>query len=354
MRRALKLARRALGQTSPNPLVGAVVVKNNQIVGEGYHHKAGLPHAEVEAIKAAGTKARGADLYVTLEPCNHYGRTPPCTEAILKAGIRRVFVGMRDPNPYVKGRGVEYLRSQGIEVETGILENECRDLNEVFIKYITTGLPFVSLKLAATLDGKITLGSTEDKWITNEKSRRFVHYLRDIHDAILVGINTVIKDDPLLTTRLPRKKGKDPVRIILDTHLRIPLEAKVLHLNSLSPTIIVTSFDAPFEKIRALQKLGAEVLQISSENGRLSLLELLKILGKKKITSLLVEGGAQVATSFFNKGLVDKVYFFYAPKIAGKDNLSLVGALNKGIFLKNISWRRFDNDILVIGYPEKT
>jgi len=356
MRRALRLAKRGLGRTSPNPAVGAVIVKNGQIVGEGYHKRAGLPHAEVEAIKAAGKETKGADLYVTLEPCNHYGRTPPCTEAILKAGIKRVFVGMRDPNPHVTGGGVEYLRQKGIYVETGILEEECRRLNEVFIKYITKGTPFVSLKLAATLDGKIALASGEAKWITNEKSRRFVHRLRDIHDAILVGIGTVLKDNPSLTTRLPHKKGKDPVRIILDSKLRIPLEAKVLHLNSQAPTWIVTSTQAPAEKIEALKRLGAEVMVVNLENGRLSLMELLKVLGEKKITSLLVEGGAQVATSFLKQHLVDKVYFFYAPKLFGMPHLPMLGELGiesmrEVIALKDISLRRFEDDILIIGYP---
>ncbi|MCD6319210.1 MAG: bifunctional diaminohydroxyphosphoribosylaminopyrimidine deaminase/5-amino-6-(5-phosphoribosylamino)uracil reductase RibD, partial [Candidatus Desulfofervidaceae bacterium] len=327
-----------------------------KIVGEGYHRRAGLPHAEIEAIRAAGEKTKGADLYVTLEPCNHHGRTPPCTEAILKAGIKRVFVGMRDPNPRVKGGGVEYLRSKGVEVETGILERECQRLNEIFIKYITTGLPFVSLKLAATLDGKIALANGKAQWITNEKSRRFVHRLRNTHDAILVGIGTVLKDNPSLTTRLPNKKGKDPVRIILDTHLRIPLEAKVLHLNSQAPTWIVTSMQAPPEKIEALKGLGAEVIIVNLENGCLSLMELLKVLGEKKITSLLVEGGAQVAASFLRQRLVDKVYFFYAPKLFGVPHLPMLGELGiasmaEVITLKDITLRRFEDNILITGYP---
>ncbi|MDL1957359.1 MAG: bifunctional diaminohydroxyphosphoribosylaminopyrimidine deaminase/5-amino-6-(5-phosphoribosylamino)uracil reductase RibD [Candidatus Desulfofervidus auxilii] len=356
IRRTIKLAKRALGRTSPNPLVGAVIVKNGRIIGEGYHKKAGLPHAEIEAIKAAGRKAKGADLYVTLEPCNHYGRTPPCTEAILKAGIKRVFVGMRDPNPHVKGGGVEYLRSKGVEVETGILEEECRRLNEVFIKYVTTGFPFVSLKLAATLDGKIALAN-KTTWITNENSRIFVHRLRDIHDAILVGINTILKDNPSLTTRLPKRKGKDPIRIILDTNLRIPLEAKVLHLDSPAKTVIVTSFNAPSEKIKKLKALGTEVWQVDLENGKLSLKEVLKLLGNKQITSVLIEGGAKVAASFLQQKLVDKIYFFYAPKIFGAENLSMIAELgidsaDKAILLKEVSLRRFDNDILIIGYPQ--
>jgi diaminohydroxyphosphoribosylaminopyrimidine deaminase/5-amino-6-(5-phosphoribosylamino)uracil reductase len=225
----------------------------------------------------------------------------------------------------------------------------------VFIKYVTKGLPFLSLKLAATLDGKIALARRETNWITNEKSRRFGHHLRDIHDAILVGINTIIKDDPLLTTRLPQKRRKDPLRFILDTHLRIPLEAKVLHLNSLSPTIIVTSFNASLEKIKSLQRLGAEVWQVETEKQRLSLLALLKKVVKKEITSVLIEGGAEVATSFLSNRLVDKVYFFYAPKIIGDGNLSMIGKLDfiflkEDFFLKNLSLRRFGNDILISGY----
>jgi len=357
MKRAIKLAKRGLGRTSPNPVVGAVIVKEGKIVGEGYHRQAGLPHAEIEAIKAAGNKAKGADLYVTLEPCNHHGRTPPCTEAILKAGIKRVFIGMHDPNPHVTGGGEKYLRQNGIYVETGILEKECQHLNEVFIKYVTTGLPFVSLKLAATLDGKIALASGEAKWITNEKSRRFVHHLRDIHDAILVGIGTVLKDNPSLTTRLPNKKGKDPLRIILDTHLRIPLKAKLLHLKSKASTLIITGPKASDKKIEALKNLGAEVMGVNLENGKLSLKELLKILGQRKITSVLVEGGAKVAASFLKQRLVDKTYFFYAPKLFGGKHISMIADLDitsmeEIISFKTISIKRFDNDILVIGYPK--
>ncbi|HDD35572.1 MAG TPA: bifunctional diaminohydroxyphosphoribosylaminopyrimidine deaminase/5-amino-6-(5-phosphoribosylamino)uracil reductase RibD [Candidatus Desulfofervidus auxilii] len=358
MQYAIALAKKARGRTSPNPLVGAVIVKDGRIVGKGYHKKAGLPHAEIEAIKAAGEQAKGADLYVTLEPCNHYGRTPPCTEAILRAGIKRVFVGMRDPNPHVKGKGIEYLKSKGIEVEIGILEKKCQRLNEMFIKYVTTGMPFVSLKLAATLDGKIALNNSETKWITNKKSRLFTHHLRDIHDAILVGINTVLKDDPALTTRLPKKKGRDPVRIILDTHLRIPLNAKVLHLNSDAKTVIVTAFDVLTEKVKVLETMGVEVWQIGLENGQLSLRELLALLGKKGIMSVLVEGGAKVATSFLKQKLVDKIYFFYAPKIVGREHLSMVGelgisSLKKAIQFKDVSLRRFENDILIVGYPDE-
>lgn len=358
MKRAIRLAKRGQGRTSPNPLVGAVIVKDGRIISEGYHKKAGMPHAEIEALRAAGEGAKGADLYVNLEPCNHFGRTPPCTKAIIEAGISRVFVGMRDPNPHVKGGGIECLNSHGIKVEVGILEEECRRLNEVFIKYITKNIPFVILKLAASLDGKIALANGESKWITNEQSRRFVHRLRDRVDAVLVGIGTVLKDDPRLTARLPG--AKDPIRVILDTHLRIPLTARVLNLESAAKTIIITGPEASVEKIKKIEERGGYVIQTDIKNDLIDLNELLLKLGKMEITSILVEGGSKVAASFLKEKLVDKFYFFYAPKIiGGNHSISMIGgnditSMKEAIPLREVKLRRFGEDILATGYVNLT
>lgn len=354
MKHAIKLAKRAMGRTSPNPLVGAVVVKDGEIISQGYHKRAGMPHAEIEALKAAGERARGADLYTNLEPCNHFGRTPPCTQAIIEAGISRVFIGMRDPNPSVKGGGAEYLKAHGITVEVGILEEECKRLNEIFIKYVTSGMPFVILKLAASLDGKIALANGESKWITNEKSRKYVHSLRNRLDAVLVGIGTVLKDDPQLTARLPG--AKQPIRIVLDTHLRIPLSAKVLNTDLPAKTLIVTGPEASNDKINNIKEKGAYVMEIGLKNGVINLKELLLKLGEREITSILVEGGASIAASFLKEKLIDKFYFFYAPKIiGGHHSIPMIGgrdinSMDQAIHLKELSIRRFGEDVLITGY----
>lgn len=354
MKRAIKLAKRAVGRTSPNPLVGAVVVKDGRIISQGYHRRAGMPHAEIEALKAAGERAMGADLYVNLEPCNHFGRTPPCTQAIIEAGLSRVFIGMPDPNPNVKGGGIEYLKAHGIKVEVGILEDECRRLNEVFIKYVTSGMPFIILKLAASLDGKIALANGESKWITNEKSRKFVHRLRNRVDAVLVGIGTVLKDDPRLTARL--LGAKNPIRIVLDTYLRIPLSAKVLNPDLPSRTIIATGLEVPKNKIKQIEQKGTQVIPIGLKDHVIDLKELLLKLGKQEITSILIEGGSSVATSFLKEKLVDKFYFFYAPKIIGGHySIPMIGgrdinSMGQIIHLKDINIRRFGEDTLIMGY----
>jgi len=282
MELALELARKGLGRTSPNPLVGAVVVKDEKIVGLGYHAQAGKPHAEPIALEEAGAKAEGADLYVTLEPCNHYGRTPPCTEAIIKAKIKNVFVATLDPNPLVAGKGVEKLKQSGINVVVGIKEQEARRLNEVFFKYIITGYPFIALKAASSLDGKIATREGHSQWITGKEAREFGHKLRHIYDAIMVGRGTVLADDPQLTCRL--KHGKDPIRIVVDSKLSISGEAKILNLNSQAPTIIATTENAPSSKYKQLAK-KAEVLVVN-EGDRVDLVKLFKILGKRKITSV--------------------------------------------------------------------
>ncbi len=360
MRLALGLAARGIGRTFPNPMVGAVVVKRGQVVGKGYHRKAGTPHAEIHALEDAGNQANGATLYVTLEPCNHHGRTPPCTHAIIRSGVRRVVVGCGDPNPRVSGGGADYLRSQGIRVDVGILEQKCFRLNEPFIKHVTTGLPLVVAKMAASLDGKIATHLGDSRWISNERSRRFVHELRSTVDAILVGVGTVIADNPRLTTRLPRKKGKNPLRIILDTHLRIPPDSQVVSQTNEAPTLIATG-PKPFKKRKmALEGQGVEVLPLPLARGRVSLPELVNHLGNRDISSLLVEGGAEVHGAFFYDNLVDKVYMFFAPKIIGGNSaVPMVGGIGvasvaEALPLRDLRFRQFDGDIMVEGYMEQS
>jgi diaminohydroxyphosphoribosylaminopyrimidine deaminase/5-amino-6-(5-phosphoribosylamino)uracil reductase len=356
MKLAIKLANKARGRTSPNPLVGAVVVKEGSIVGRGFHKKRGEPHAEINALNDAGGNAKRGDLYVNLEPCNHYGMTPPCTKAVIESGIKRVFVGIEDPNETVAGGGIQCLKKNGIDVKKWILKKECQRLNEVYIKYITEKRPFVILKSAASLDGKIATRSRDTRWITNEKSRTFLHKLRNEMDGILVGIGTIKADDPSLTTRLNGRGGKDPVRIIVDSRLNIPLEAKVLNKESNAKTVIATTDLANREKIKKLEELGEKVIVVGSENNRVDLRELMFELGKLEITSLLIEGGAEVNASSLESGIVDKVMFFYAPKIiGGTEALSMVGGegvkdLDEAIIIKEIKTRRFGDDILMEGY----
>lgn len=316
MQTALALAAKALGRTSPNPLVGAVIVKDGRIIGRGYHQKAGTPHAEIHALREAGSAAAGATLYVTLEPCVHYGRTPPCTDAIIKAGIKQVIIATRDFNPLVTGRGIETLKQAGIAITVGVLEQEAHRLNEVFNKYITTGRPFSVLKCAMSLDGKIATHTGDSQWITGLAARQFGHQLRNRYDAIMVGVGTVLADDPLLTTRLPDGSGRNPVRIILDSLARIPLESKVI-TNCSAPTIVAVTTQAPAEKIAALQAAGVSVVVNRAKNDRVDLGSLMEKLGQRQITSVLIEGGASVAAAAVEENLVDKVHFFVAPIIIG-------------------------------------
>jgi diaminohydroxyphosphoribosylaminopyrimidine deaminase/5-amino-6-(5-phosphoribosylamino)uracil reductase len=360
MKLVLRLAARGIGHTSPNPMVGAVVVKGGQVVGKGYHRKAGSPHAEIHALEHAGNQAKAATLYVNLEPCNHQGRTPPCTEAIIRSGVRRVVVGCSDPNPRVAGGGAEYLRRKGIVVDVGILEENCLRLNEPFIKHVTTGLPLVIAKMAASLDGKIATYLGDSHWISNESSRRFVHKLRHAADAILVGVGTVLSDNPQLTTRLPGRKGKNPLRIIVDTHLRTPSESRVASEINEAPTIIATG-PQPYKKRREeLEGKGVEILSLPLARGRVSLPELLKHLGDREITNLLVEGGAEVHGGFFYDNLVDKVHFLFAPKIIGGNRaVPMVGGVGVGsvaeaLSLRDIRISRFEDDIMVEGYLEQS
>jgi diaminohydroxyphosphoribosylaminopyrimidine deaminase/5-amino-6-(5-phosphoribosylamino)uracil reductase len=356
MRRALALARRGVGRTSPNPAVGCVIVRNGEIVGEGWHRKAGTPHAEVHALHQAGARARGADVYVTLEPCSHHGRTPPCAEALVKAGVARVFAGMTDPNPVVSGRGLALLRDAGIVVECGVLEAECHLLNEAFVKHVTSGLPFVILKSAMTLDGKTATATGDSKWITCEESRRYVHTLRSRVDAIMVGVGTVIADDPQLTCRMVR--GQDPHRIVVDSRLRTPPTASLFHLDSQAKTILATVESDPV-KISMVQRLGAETLICNELEGRVDLEDLFRRLGASGIQSILLEGGRELVGTALRKDLVDKFLLFYAPKfVAGADGFGLcsgrgVERMGDALTLRNTSVRRFAEDFLVTGYPER-
>lgn len=357
MQMALDLAVKARGRTSPNPMVGAVVVQNGQVVGTGYHQRAGLPHAEVNALEDAGNAARGADLYVSLEPCSHYGRTPPCTEAIIRAGVKRVFVALADPNPLVRGKGIQILKDHGLEVFVGILEDQARKLNEVFLKYICTKQPFVALKAAMTLDGKIATEKGESQWITGEEARLHGHALRDTYDAILVGIGTVKADNPSLTCRLPRGVGRDPVRIIVDSRLSISLEARVLNSDSPARTIIAVTSKVSPERIRLLEK-KAEIIKVN-DGLAVSLPALLKILGQMGISSILVEGGGQINGSFLRENLVDKYYFYLAPRIVGGEEAP--GAfrgkglpyLSEARELTDVDILHLGKDILITGYPEE-
>jgi diaminohydroxyphosphoribosylaminopyrimidine deaminase/5-amino-6-(5-phosphoribosylamino)uracil reductase len=356
MQMALDLAIKGEGFTSPNPMVGAVVVKDGRVVGSGYHQMVGGPHAEVNAIVAAGKLAKGATLYVTLEPCNHTGRTPPCTHKILEAGIKRVVISMVDPNKDVAGGGAKFLEQQGIRVTTGVCREQAQKLIETFVKFVQTRRPFVIAKCAATLDGRIATRSGDSKWVTGEKSRQFVHRLRHAVDGILVGINTVRTDNPSLTTRLPDGLGKDPVRIILDTHLSISPEAKLLRQDSAADTILVVGQDVTPDKQAAFEDDGFRVVQTKLKNGQIDMNALMDRLGAMGLTSLLIEGGSRVLSSAFRAAIVDKVFFFYAPKIlGGDDGIPICSGpgpdlMSQSILLNNINIRRFDDDVMIEGY----
>jgi diaminohydroxyphosphoribosylaminopyrimidine deaminase / 5-amino-6-(5-phosphoribosylamino)uracil reductase len=356
---ALNLAIQAEGLTSPNPMVGAVVVKNGRVVGSGYHHAVGESHAEVNAIAAAGNRAREATLYVSLEPCNHTGRTPPCTRKIIEAGIKRVVVAIRDPNTAVIGGGVEYLRQHGIQVTIGVHAERAQKLNEVFIKYVRTKRPFVIAKCAATLDGRIATRTGDSKWVTGEKAREFVHRLRHAVDAVMVGINTIRADDPSLTVRLKHRRGKDPARIILDSRLSISPDAKVLRQTSAAETILVAGQPVSKEKKSALEKNGVRILESPLKDNRIDLDLLMERLGGMQMCSLLIEGGSRVLASALASRIVDKVYFFYAPKIMGGDDGIPIcsgpgpDSISDCIAVKDISVHRFGEDVLIEGYIGK-
>ena len=353
MRKACRLALKAAGRTSPNPMVGAVLVRDGKIIATGYHKAAGTDHAEIVALKRAGQKARRATLFINLEPCSHFGRTPPCSRALIAAGVKAVVAGMADPNPLVAGRGFRELRRAGIKVQSGLLEDECRALNEAFIKYITRDLPFVTLKLAASLDGKIATESGDSRWISGAQSRATVHRLRNHVDAVLVGSGTVLTDNPELTCRI--RDGRNPRRVILDRRLRISPAAKLMRLNDPEKNIIITGAGASASRVRALAARGAQVLRVSERDGKMRWRAVLKKLGSLGIQSVLIEGGAFVAASALRENAVDKVLFFYAPKLIGGDGRVMIESLGIKAAKRSLKLHRLEvqlsgGDIMVSGY----
>jgi diaminohydroxyphosphoribosylaminopyrimidine deaminase/5-amino-6-(5-phosphoribosylamino)uracil reductase len=356
MRLALRLARKGLGRTSPNPMVGAVLTQGGEVVGKGYHPRAGEEHAEIRAIRDAGDDTRGATLYVNLEPCNHHGRTGPCAKAIVEAGIRRVVIGMKDPNPLVNGKGIAALRRKGVEVVTGVLEQECRRLNEAFLCYIAEGRPFVTFKSAITLDGRVAARTGDSRWVTGEEARREGHRLRAIHDAIVVGVGTVLIDNPQLTCRGVR--GRDPLRVVVDSRLRTPPDAAVVAAaaTSRAATLVVTTDRAPRKRERALVERGVEVARVSSDR-RVAVPDLLRELRRREVASVLLEGGPTLAGAFWRQGVVDRVVAFVAPKVVA-DPAALpmvaggpVEAMAGATGLSDVKVRRVGDDLMISGVP---
>lgn len=350
---ARKLALKARGRTSPNPMVGAVVVKAGRIIGRGYHEKAGLPHAEVIALTQAGKDSKGATLYVTLEPCAHFGQTPPCTDVIIKSKVKEVIIGMVDPNPLNNGRGIKMLLDNKIKVELGVLEEELRAMNEPFIKYIVKKMPFVTVKIAESLDGKIATHTGDSKWITSDISRGYAHRLRGNYDAVMVGVNTVLRDNPKLDAWFSRN---NPVKIIVDSQLSTPPNANLFSQNN--KTVLVTLPIGPGQTTenRALLSQKARILEVKERAGQINLSDAMKKLARLGIINVLVEGGGTLVGSLFDEGLVDKVIFFISPKIVGgKEAISSVmgkgvSRIDKAIKLRKLRLRRMAEDILVEGY----
>jgi len=354
MEQALTLARYAIGRTSPNPLVGAVIIRDGRVVGQGWHRQAGTPHAEINALQQAGELARNATIYVTLEPCSHHGRTGPCVEALIAAGIKKVIIAMTDPNPLVAGQGILKLREAGIEVVEGVLASKAAKLNEVFIKWVSTKMPFVLLKSAMSLDGKIASYTGHSKWITGTESRAYVHELRDMYDAILVGIGTVLADNPSLTTRMSYQ-GKNPIRVIVDSKARTPIESNVV-TDGLAKTIIAVTHEAMQTKVDALRACGVEVIICESKDGVVNLSYLFKILGEQQITSILIEGGATINASVLEDNLVDKVHWFIAPKIIGGSGApgpiggKGIAEVNNAKVFEDVHIELIGEDILISAY----
>ncbi len=358
MRRALVLAAKGRGRTSPNPMVGAVVVRGGSIVSEGYHARAGEPHAEVVALQNAAGAASGADLFVTLEPCCHHGRTPPCTDRIIQAGIRRVVIPTLDPNPLVSGGGVQTLREAGIIVERGLLSEEAASLNEAFTKFITCRTPFVILKAAVSLDGKIATRTGDARWISGEQSREHAHELRDQVDAIIAGIGTIRRDNPRLTTRLP-EGGRDPIRVIVDGLGPLPLESQVFQAGAASRTWVAVAADAPAERVETLLGRGLTVLEAGGFHGRIRLEHLLKRLGEREVTSVMIEGGEGIFTSAVEEGIVDKFLLFVAPLLVGGKTAPslLAGAgveeIGQALRLSRLRIEQLGDDLLIEGYRSR-
>lgn len=345
---AIKLAEKGKGMTSPNPMVGCIVVKRGRIVGKGFHKKAGTEHAEVLALDDAGKKAINSTLYVNMEPCSHWGRTPPCTERIVEAGVREIIIGMKDPNPLVNG--FRELKFRGLKTKIGILEKDAKKLNEVFIKYMKTKRPFVTLKVAMSVDGKIATSTGDSKYITSKEARTYVHQLRSDVDAVMIGLNTLLRDNPELTPRLV--KGKDPMKIVVDSSLKIPKNCNLM--KDPAKLIIATTGKAPKNVVKNLQQKGINVIITKSKKGMVELQDLMKQLGKHEITSVMIEGGSQLNSSAIKEGVVDKVLIFTAPKIIG-NGIGAIGSLgikkiDRAINLKNPVCKRIGKDMLVEGY----
>jgi len=357
MRKALNLARGGLGKTSPNPMVGALIVRDGEIIGQGYHRRYGGDHAEINAIRAAKGDMSGATLYVTLEPCCHQGKkTPPCLDALLKYNLEMVVIGTVDPNPQVNGKSIEVLKERGIETKVGVLSEECYRLNEVYFKYIQTGIPFVTLKFAQTLDGRIASTTGDSRWISSQPSLKLAHKLRSFHDAVLVGVGTVLRDDPQLTVR--QVKGRNPIRIVTDSRLRIPLNSKILRDQEIAPTIIATTSQADRGKLSSLMQMGIETLMVDEDKeGKVDLKDLLKKLGQRDFLSILVEGGATLITSLIRQELADKFVVILAPKIMGK-GIDAVGDLGisdveRALKLSLVKTYRSGEDLIIEARPDR-
>jgi diaminohydroxyphosphoribosylaminopyrimidine deaminase/5-amino-6-(5-phosphoribosylamino)uracil reductase len=352
MEKALKLSILGTGHTSPNPLVGAIVVNNDKIVGSGYHKEYGGPHAEVFALDEAGDKAKGATLYVTLEPCSHFGKTPPCAEKIIKMGIKRCVVAMSDPNPKVSGNGIKILRDAGISVEVGLLKNCAEEINRVFLKYITTKIPFLFLKCAITLDGKIATRDSDSKWITNEVSRKKVQYLRNKYMGLMVGINTIISDNPMLTARI--ENGINPYRIVIDPNLKIDLSSNFANFSDNKSIIITSENKKDHEKISLLENKNIKIIYLQGNNFKIS--DILSKIGKLGIDSILLEGGSNLISRAFRENFIDGGEIFIAPKILGDDKALPfikgfdIKKISDGIELKNIKFNTYENNISVEFY----
>lgn len=354
MRRAIRLAQRGRGLASPNPPVGALVVRDGAVVGQGFHRGPGTPHAEIAAIEAAGDACRGATLYVTLEPCTHHGRTPPCAPRVIEAGFARVVIGTSDPNPIVDGRGIAALNAGGIEVSSDVLHGEAERLIESFSKFIRTGRPFVTAKMAVSLDGRAAAADGSSQWITGPSSRRDAHHLRAASDAVLVGVGTVVRDDPHLTVRLRGYRGRQPLRVVLDSSCRVPLEANVLSDDA--PTLVATTDKATEDAIGALRAKGIEILRLPARDGRVDLPALLENLGRRGVTALVVEGGPTVLGDVVERGLADRYVFYVAPKLLGSGGLGAISALvaptiSDARELRIESVRHVGADIRIEAYP---
>ncbi len=356
MQLAYNLAKQGCGKVNPNPLVGAIIVKNNKIIGQGYHEIYGGPHAEINAFRSAKESVEGATMYVTLEPCSHYGKTPPCAQAIVDNKIARVVIGMLDPNPLVAGKGVKLLEENGIEVETDFLSAELSHLNRVFLKFIQSKTPYVIMKTAMTLDGKIATKTGDSRWVSNEYSRARVHELRNELMAIMVGVDTVIADNPVLTTRLNNNnEARNPIRIVLDSQARIPLDSKILNTCSSAKTIVAVTSSAPKEKLQQIKTLGNQVIVADNKNGKVDLNSLMLILGQKGIDGILLEGGASLNFAALEAQIVNEIHAFIAPKIIGGQHAKTpvggkgIDKMNNAINLQNIRFENIANDLLVIG-----